>query len=341
MSGAWPSPSSTAAERVGRPSFGRAEGPRTGDRQPLPVLRHPLASDMRDAVLHPPQAAPARYRHFRLTPLSGALGAEIDGVDLANLSDAAFHEIERAVADHLVLAFRDQALDPADQIAFARRFGPVAPWPYARPMEDYPELMELVSGPGDINNFGGAWHTDSSTFERPPAYTLLYCVSTPPVGGDTSYANQYLAWDTLPDGVRAALDGLRLEHSTAKSFGDHARAKGSAAVTTTPVSVPPGHEGLVSVHPVGRTHPVTGRKALYVNTGFSSNFEGRTEAESRPLMDALAAHGAIPEFTCRVRWRPGALVVWDNRCTLHYAHNDYRGHPRIMRRAVVEGERPV
>lgn len=308
---------------------------------PLPVLCHPLASDMQDAVLHPPQATPADYEHFRLTSLSGALGAEIVGVDLANLSETAFREIERAIADHLVLAFRDQVLEPDDQITFGRRFGTVEPWPYAKSMDGHPELTELVSEPGDINNFGGSWHTDSSTFERPPAYTLLYCVSTPPVGGDTSFANQYLAWDTLPDDVRSALDGLRLEHSTAKSFSDHSRSKGSAAVTSTPVSVPPELEDLVSFHPVARTHPVTGRKALYVNTGFSSNFEGRTEAESRPLMNALAAHGSIPEFTCRIRWRPGTLVIWDNRCTLHYAHNDYRGYPRIMRRVVVAGERPI
>ncbi len=309
--------------------------------RPLPALRHPLACDMQDAVLHPPQATPARYEHFRLMPLTGALGAEIVGVNLAILSDTAFHEIERAIADHLVLAFRDQELEPVDQIAFASRFGTVEPWPYARPMDGYPELTELVSESGDINNFGGAWHTDSSTFAKPPAYTLLYCVTAPPVGGDTSFANQYLAWSTLPDDVRAALDGLRLEHSTARGFGDHSRSKGSAAVTSTPVSVPPGHENLVSLHPIARTHPVTGHKALYVNSGFSSNFEGRTEAESRSLMDALAAHGSIPEFTCRIRWLPGTLVVWDNRCTLHYAHNDYRGYPRIMRRAVVAGERPA
>ena len=304
------------------------------------MLRHPLANDMQDAVLHPPQAAPACYDHFRLTTLSGDLGAEIEDVDLADPPDGAFREIERAIVDHLVLAFRGQILEPAAQIAFARRFGRVAPWPYAKPMEGWPELTEIVSGPGDVNNFGGSWHTDSSTFERPPAYTLLYCVSAPPVGGDTSYANQYMAWDALPDDVRAALDDLRLEHSTARSFGDHSRSKGSAAVTATPVRVPPEHEGLTSFHPVGRTHPTTGRKALYVNTGFASNFEGRTEVESRPLMDALAAHGGLPEFTCRVRWRPGTLVMWDNRCTLHHAHNDYRGHARVMRRAVVEGERP-
>ena len=181
---------------------------------------------MQDAVLHPPQAAPAHYEHFRLAPLTGALGAEIVGVSLANLSDAAFREIERAVAEHLVLAFRDQALEPVDQITFARRFGIVEPWPYARPMDGYPELTELVSEAGDINNFGGSWHTDSSTFAKPPAYTLLYCVTAPPVGGDTSFANQYLAWSTLPDDVRAALDGLRLEHSTARGFGDHSPLQG-------------------------------------------------------------------------------------------------------------------
>lgn len=307
----------------------------------LPAMRHPRAYDMQPAVCHPPQLAPAAYRRLKLAPLSGALGAEVSGVDLARLDAEAAAEIGRAIADHLVLVFRDQALEPADQIGFARRFGPVGPWPYAKPMAGFPELTELISGPADIHNFGGGWHTDSSTFPRPPAYTLLYCVECPAVGGDTSFANQYLAWDTLADDLKARLRGMRLVHATSKGFGDHARSTGSDRVTTPPVVVPPEHEGLESVHPVARSHPVTGRLALYVNAGFASRFEGMTAEESQPLMDALAAHGAIPELTCRVRWRPATLVIWDNRCVMHYAHNDYRGQRRVMRRAVVEGDVPV
>ncbi|MBT5434170.1 MAG: TauD/TfdA family dioxygenase [Alphaproteobacteria bacterium] len=309
--------------------------------RPLPALDHPLASDMQDAVLHRPQFEPRNYQYITVEPISGALGAEVAGIDLAAIDDATMAEVEQAMLDHLVLVFRDQNLEPADQLGFARRLGQVAPWPYAKPMEGYPELTELVSGPGDINNFGGSWHTDSSTFEAPPAYTVLYCVSCPPVGGDTSYANQYLAWDTLPEDVKTGIEGRRLEHSTARAFGDHATGKGSPDATTTPVSVPTQHLNLVSMHPIVRTHPKTGKKALYVNTGFAFNFEGCSDETSKPLMDALATHGSLPEFTCRVRWRPGTLVVWDNRCCLHYAHNDYRGQPRTMRRAVVAGERPV
>lgn len=306
----------------------------------LPDMVHPRAHDMIAAVRHAPQFQPGRYRCFDLRPLSGALGAEIAGAALDRIDEPLMSEIETALADHLVLAFRGLDLSPEAQIALARHLGHVIPWPYAKPMAGYPELTELVSGPADINNFGGSWHTDSSTFETPPKYTLLYCVTCPPVGGDTSFANQYLAWDTLPETLKAELEGLRLVHSTKRGFGDHSRGTGSSAVTTTPVSVPPQHEKLASAHPVARTHPVTGKKALYVNSGFSSHFEGWSEAESEPLRDALAAHGAIPEFTCRVTWRPGTLVIWDNRCTLHYAHNDYRGQDRTMRRAVVEGERP-
>ncbi len=306
-----------------------------------PAMRMPLAYDMQPALCHSPQLAPADYDRFRLQPLSGALGAEIVDLDLAAIDDMTVGEIERALADHLVLVFRDLDLAPGDQIAFARRLGPVKPWPYARPMAGYPELTELVSGPGDIHNFGGGWHTDSSTFSRPPAYTLLYCLEAPLTGGDTSFANQYLAWETLSNDLKAQLVEMRLVHATSKGFGDHARSTGSGAVTTTPVVVPPEHEGLESLHPVARTHPVTGRKALYVNAGFAQRFDGMSVAESQPLMDALAAHGGIPEFTCRVRWRPGTLVVWDNRCCLHYALNDYRGQRRVMRRAVVEGEVPT
>jgi taurine dioxygenase len=304
-------------------------------------MRHPTAYDMQPALAHPPQLAPARYERIAVAPISGALGAEVSGVDLARIDEATMAEIRQALLDHLVLVFRDQRLEPASQIAFARRLGPVKPWPYARPMAGFPELTELVSGPADIHNFGGGWHTDSSTFPQPPAYTLLYCLECPPVGGDTSFANQYLAWDTLPGELKARLAGMRLVHATSKGFGDHSRSTGSGAVTTTPVSVPAEHEGLESLHPVARTHPLTGRKALYVNAGFASRFEGMGVEESQPLLDALAAHGGIPEFTCRVRWRPGTLLMWDNRCCLHYAHNDYRGQRRVMRRAVVEGERPV
>ena len=307
----------------------------------LPDFRHPMAYDMQRALGHPPQQVPRARTHLQVAPLSGALGAEVSGIELARLDDAVAGEIADALADHMVLVFHDQMLSPADQIAFARRLGPVKPWPYARPMAGYPELTELVSGPADIHNFGGGWHTDSSTFPRPPAYTVLQCIEGPQAGGDTSYANQYLAWETLPQEVREGLDGLRLVHATAKGFGDHSRSTGSGAVTTTPVVVPAEHEGLESSHPVARTHPVTGRKALYVNAGFAARFEGWSAQQSQPLLDALAAHGGIPEFTCRVRWRPGTLVVWDNCCCLHYAHNDYAGQRRVMRRAVVEGEVPV
>ena len=313
----------------------------TARRPALPAMRHPAAYDMLRAVAHPPQLAPRAFHRLRAAPLSGALGAEVTGLDLAALDGETEAEILVALADHLVLVFPDQVLEPADQIAFARRLGTVNPWPYARPMAGFPELTELVSGPADIHNFGGGWHTDSSTFPRPPAYTVLQCIDGPPAGGDTSYANQYLAWDTLPEEVRQGLDGLRLVHATSKGFGDHSRSTGSGDVTTTPVVVPPEHEGLESRHPVARSHPVTGRKALYVNAGFAARFDGWSVEESQPLLDALAAHGGIPEFTCRVRWRPGMVVVWDNRCCLHYAHNDYRGQRRVMRRAVVEGEVPV
>jgi taurine dioxygenase len=307
----------------------------------LPVLRHPTAYDMQRALLHAPQLAPRDYHHIKAAPLSGALGAEVTGVDLAGLGASALAEIADALSDHLVLVFPGQALAPAGQIAFARRLGPVKTWPYARPMPGYPELTELVSGPSDIHNFGGGWHTDSSTFPRPPAFTVLQCIEGPDAGGDTSFANQYLAWESLPEAVRGALAGLRLIHATSKGFGDHSRSTGSSHVTTTPVLVPAEHEGLESSHPVARTHPVTGRKALYVNAGFADRFDGWSPHQSQPLLDALAAHGGIPEFTCRVRWRPGTLVVWDNRCCLHYAHNDYAGQRRVMRRAVVEGEVPL
>jgi taurine dioxygenase len=182
----------------------------------LPRFRHPLAHDMQPAVRHGPQGAPGDYP-FTLTALSGALGGEITGIDLSCLDGAGIEAFQGALADHLVLVVRDQNLAPGDQVTFARRLGTVRPWPYAAPMAGCPELTELISGPQDIHNFGGGWHTDSSTFARPPAYTVLYCVEGPQAGGDTSFANQYLAWETLPEDLRRALDGLKLVHATAKA----------------------------------------------------------------------------------------------------------------------------
>jgi taurine dioxygenase len=295
---------------------------------------------LQPATAHAPQQSPAHYTRMSVSPVSGALGAEVTGVDLKTCDEATFAELERALTDHLALFVRDQTLDPEHQIALARRFGPPMHWPFAKPMPGYPEITELRQEPEDRYNFGGSWHQDSLNFERPPKITMLYGVECPEVGGDTSFANQYLAWDSLSEELKEKLKGLKAVNSAAKSYAGHAGSEAVKDHTATPLTFTPAEDQEVE-HPVAQTHPVTGRKALYVNNAFTARFSGMSEEESLPLLHQLWEHAITPEFTCRFRWRPGTLAIWDNRCTMHYAHNDYAGCRRVMRRIPIEGARPV
>jgi taurine dioxygenase len=291
------------------------------------------------ATTHAPQREPGRYRRISVHPASGALGADVTGVDLRALDDETFRELERALADHLVLFIRDQQLRPDDQKAFGRRFGPLHCWPYAKPLAGHPEITELRSEPDDVFNFGGSWHSDSMHYERPPMLTMLYCLECPAVGGDTSYSNQYLAWDALSPGLRRTLARRRAVNSSAQYLAGHFGSAEVSGRTSTPLRYGTDEDQEV-LHPVARTHPVTGRQALFVCDSFTVRFEGMSQAESLPWLRYLWRHAIQPEFTCRFRWRPGTLAVWDNRCVQHYAHNDYPGSCRVMHRSVIEGDRP-
>lgn len=292
------------------------------------------------AVCHAPQFAPRTYRHFTVAPVTGAMGAVVEGLELETASDEAVAELEQALTDHIALMIRGQErLTPAGQIAFARRLGPVRPWPYAKPMAGYPEITELIQEPADKYAFGGTWHSDTCSVEQPPKYTILHCVECPPVGGDTGFSNQYLAWETLSPELKALLEGRRAVASGGLGYQTASSEPEVQANTATPVAFKP-EELLDVLHPVARTHPVTGRKALYVNSSYTLCFEGETQEQSLPLLRRLWEHAIVPDFTCRLRWTPGSLAIWDNRCCLHYAHSDYPGHRRHMRRIVVDGERP-
>ena len=278
-----------------------------------------------------------------IQPLSPALGAELGGVDLARrLGDDEFGAVHRALLSHGVVFLRDQALKPQDLIDFANRLGPLNVHPMVRPLDGYPAVLEIVKNPEDRNNFGGSWHTDLSYLERPALASLLYAKEVPAVGGDTLFANMYLAYEALSGGLKRVLDGLHAVHSTRMIYTPDAQESGGTigAAASMPRSRPDDrHEE--TVHPVVRTHPETGRKALYVNCNFTVRFRDMTGAESAPLLGFLFAHLERPEFTCRFRWTKGAVALWDNRCTQHYALNDYHGHRRVMQRVSVEGERPV
>jgi taurine dioxygenase len=275
------------------------------------------------------------YRHIEVRPIAGALGAELHGVDLAREpGDDVIAEIRQAWLDHLVVFFRGQELSPAQQLTFARRLGEPMEYPQLRGLPDFPLITPVVKLEHERTNFGGIWHSDTTYLERPPMASMLYAKEIPPYGGDTEFANQYLAYETLSAGMRAMLDGLTgisssLKAEASRTREDRLKAAGAEQKT------------LVAEHPVVRTHPETGRKALYVNVGHTTAFKGWTERESQPLLEFLFQHQVRPEFTCRFRWQVGSLALWDNRCTLHNPLNDYHGHRRVLHRITLAGDRPA
>jgi len=283
------------------------------------------------------------YERIEVRPVSAAIGAEIGGVDLASLDDptweATWEEIHRAFLEHLVLFFRDQEITPEKQIAFSRRFGEIGYYPLVRGMDDHPEIVEVRKEPEEKENFGGVWHSDTSYLATPPLGAVLYAKELPPQGGDTLWSNMYLAYEALSDGMKGVLKGLKAVNSSQKG----AAAKGRQARQDEAPGKAPGEAAgvLEAVHPVVRVHPETGRKSLYINAGHTLRFERMTEEESAPILRFLCEHLIRPEFTCRFRWTSGALAVWDNRCTQHYALNDYHGHRRVMHRVTIKGETPV
>jgi taurine dioxygenase len=270
-------------------------------------------------------------------PLAGALGAEIRGVDLTRADEGTWAEIRAAFLDRLVLAFPDQPLDPKAIVRVAENFGRVGFYPFAQGLPEEPHVFAIVKESHETKNFGEGWHSDTTYTELPPMATVLYSVEVPPFGGDTLFANMYLAYETLSDGMKAVLEGLRAINSAAHRKGG-GRAAGNAYQSVKLVGQ--DNMSLQGIHPVVRTHPQTGRKALYVNALHTVRFDGWTEDESRPLLEFLYRHQQRPEFTCRYRWQAGTFAIWDNRAAQHLAVNDYHGHRREMLRLSVEGDRP-
>ena len=274
------------------------------------------------------------YRHFKVRPIAGALGAEIEGVDAARpLDGAVIAEIRQAFLDHLVIFLRNQKLTPQAQLAFARQFGEPMEYPQLKGLPECPLITPVVKLAHERVNFGGIWHSDTAYLERPPMASMLYAVETPPHGGDTLFANQYLAHETLSEDLRRRLTGL---------IGVNSSTKADASRTREDRLREAGVERkvLVGEHPVARTHPETGRRSLYVNVGHTTHFQGWTEDESAPLLRFLFAHQVKPEFTCRFAWAPGSLAFWDNRCAQHNPVNDYHGFRRVMHRVTLAGDAP-
>jgi alpha-ketoglutarate-dependent taurine dioxygenase len=270
-------------------------------------------------------------------PIAGALGAEISGIDLSkDLDDATIAAIRRAWLEHLVIFFRDQELTPQRFLEFGRRFGEPIEYPFVTGLPETPEVIPVLKLEHEQVNFGGIWHSDTTYLEVPPMASMLIAREVPAAGGDTEFANMYMAYDTLSDGMKRLLDPLTAVNSSA--LADVSRTREDRLKDSGRRDAAKHYE---AEHPVVRVHPETGRKALYVNVAHTERFSSMTREESLPLLRYLFQHQVRSEFTCRFRWQPGSIAFWDNRCAQHRAMWDYWPHTRAGTRVTVKGERPV
>ncbi len=268
-------------------------------------------------------------------PTAGAIGAEVTGVDLREpLDDASFERLRDGLVRHQVLFFRDQPIDPAAHLAFARRFGEPVPHPAYPHVDGFPAINVLESTPGHPTKID-TWHTDMTFLAEPPLGSILRVTVQPPSGGDTMFASLSAAWDGLSGRMQRYLDGLHAWHSFAHGFR-HSLAEpggwerlGDAVRANPPVR-----------HPVVRTHPHDGRRCLFVNRLFTTHLEGVREAESEAVLRFLFEHAETAEFACRFRWSRDAIAFWDNRSTLHRPVNDYFPAHRRLERITIAGDRP-
>jgi taurine dioxygenase len=276
------------------------------------------------------------YKRITVRPISGTIGAELDGVDSSgDLDQTAVEEIRQALLEFNVVFLRDQELTSEQYLAFASRFGEPSEYPMLAGLPGFPVITPVIKHADETVNFGGVWHTDTTYLQEPPSATLLLAREVPPRGGDTLFANLYAAFDGLSGGMQRLIGGLTAISSSGKT--DAARTREDRVADSAD---PRADDEYVSEHPVVRTHPETGRKALYVNVAHTVRFAGMTEEESAPLLGYLYEHSIRPEFTCRFSWRVGSLAIWDNRCSLHNPVNDYHGYQRVMHRITLRGDRP-
>ena len=277
-------------------------------------------------------------------PIAGALGAEVHGVDLSKpLSNSETALVKQALWDHKVIFFRDQDLSPEDHLRAAGMFGDIYRVPFVKARDDHPDIIDIVKEPedGDKYNFGGVWHSDATFDECPPMGSVLYCLQSPPFGGDTLFVNMEAAYDALSAAMKETLNGLTAVHSAERNYGSGGYfADDDQQSVSMDIETSDEGDRLIE-HPVVRTHPETGRKGLFVNPIYTIRFKDLTEAESQPLLDYLYAHATKPEFQCRFDWTTHAVAIWDNRCTMHFAINDYAGHRRHMNRVTIAGDRPA
>jgi taurine dioxygenase len=269
-------------------------------------------------------------------------GAEITGVDLSRpVAASVMAEIKSAWAAHGVVAFPDQPLSLEALEAFTLQVGPFGEDPFVKPMPGHPNVLELRREPDEkATNFGAGWHSDWSFQVTPPAATLLRSEVVPPVGGDTLFCDATRAYEALSPAFQALLKPLKAIHSAARPYG----AQGSFARETakrTMQIVSSSEADKTHLHPLVRTHPVTGRKALFVSPVYTVGIEGMAQAEADAILGFLFKHLTQDAFIYRHHWQAGMLLMWDNRCTMHFAEGGYDGHLRLMHRTTVAGDAPV
>jgi alpha-ketoglutarate-dependent taurine dioxygenase len=290
------------------------------------------------------------YGHIEARPLAAAMGAEIRGVDVAKITEAQFAEVQHALFRHKMIFFRDQHITHADHASFSLRFGPFAEDAYTQGVPGYREVQPIIREADDRSAmvFGEGWSTDSPFLRAPPAISTLYAVEIPPFGGDTIWANLALAYVMLSEGMRNFIADLKVHMSmrdVLKSAQDNVEQRDSpigrlAATRDAELSADLAAKVAGSFHPLVRTHPVTGEKVLYCDSSYAIGIEGLHPEEAVPILNFLADHITQPAFTCRLRWEPGTLTLWDNRLCVHQAFNDYDGYRREMYRTTIAGEVP-
>jgi alpha-ketoglutarate-dependent taurine dioxygenase len=294
----------------------------------------------------------AAYQHIHARPLAAAMGVEIVGVDIPKLTDAQFAEVQHALFRHKMIYFRNQRLSHADHSAFSLLFGPFAEDAYTQGVAGQRNVQPLTKEADDLSGmvFGEGWHTDSPFLPKPPAITILHAVEVPPFGGDTMWANSALAYTMLSDTYRRLIDGIRVHFSVrdvlkaaqeAVELRDSPIGRLAATRDSPRLSDDLQRKIKGSVHPIVRMHPVTGEKSLYIDPSYAIALDGMFPEEAAPLMRFLTDHITQPAFTCRLRWEPDMVAMWDNRICVHQAYNDYQGYRREMYRTTVAGEVPV
>lgn len=297
-----------------------------------------------ETPLIPVPAAPVGHTYERITvdPHSGVGGAVISGVDLATaIDDQTVAEIRRALLDHTVVFFRGQELGSQQQVDLSHRFGPYSPVPFVEPIADHEEVIAVVREATETQSFsfGGIWHSDFSFLPAPPAFSMLHALEVPPYGGDTLWANQYLAFETLSRGLQATLRAIDGLHSARDAYSPKMQAVhdmfAGMRVTTSEDA------NAIRPHPAVRVHPETGREALYLNQQYTVGLADWWPTEQKPLLDFLFAHSTQDSFTCRWQWQVGDVAFWDNRCVQHMVMGDVRGHRRALHRTTVAGDEPA